>query len=81
MGFAANNEIDNINRETRESELQMSADSWTHNIIMEAWSPNSASGLDYSKSDTDNMNRSTQQLQAELNNALMLNPYQNSRKK
>ena len=81
MGFAANNEIDNINRETRESELQMSADSWTHNAIMEAWSPNSASSLDYSKSDTDNMNRSTQQLQAELNNALMLNPYQNSRKK
>ena len=81
MGFAENNEIDNINRETRESELQMSADSWTHNAIMEAWSPNFSSGLDYSKSDTDNMNRSTQQLQAELNNALMLNPYQNSRKK
>lgn len=79
MGFAQNDGIDNINRETRESELQMASDAWMHGVIMDAWSSNS-NGADYSKAQTDNMNRSTQQMQSELDNALMMNPYANSKR-
>ena len=74
MGFAQSNEVDNIKRETYESEQQMAADSWTHNVIMDAYSPNNAN-KDCLKTNTDRMNRSTAQLQSELDNALILNPY------
>lgn len=79
MGFSQYNELDNINRGTYESELQLAADSWAHNVIMEAYSPRN-SNSDYLKAHTDNMNRSTAQLQFELDNALMTNPYDGSKR-
>lgn len=80
MGFSHSNEVDNSNRETYESELQMAADSWAHNVIMEAYSPKN-SNSDYLEAHTDNVNRSTAQLQFELDNALMTNPYDGSKRK
>lgn len=79
MGFAQSNEIDKSHRDTYESHLQMDADSWTHNVIMEAYAPNSNS--EFLQAHTDNMNRSTMQMQAELNNALMMSPYNGVQRK
>lgn len=79
MGFAQSNEIDNSNRETYESQMQMDADSWTHSVIMDAYAPNS--NCDYLKAHTDNLNRSTLQMQAELDNALMMGPYDGGKRK
>lgn len=79
MGFASNNELDNISRESRQGELQADSDSWMHAAVMDMWSSGAESAnknANYMQAETANMSRSTAAMQAELDNAMLYNPYE-----